>query len=88
MRESQQDLEREIFVCKVIIGQLEQCLGIFLKNKSKNKYNIKSTLKDMQIMKKELNRLEAVKDAEMGAGKGAAIDHDELSKRSSKTVSQ
>lgn len=88
MKESQQELEKEIFVCEVIIGQLEQCLGIFLKDKSKNRYNIKSTLKDLQIMKKELNRLSAAKDAVMGAGKGAAMDHDELSKRSSKTVSQ
>lgn len=91
MKESQQ-LEKEIFVCEVIIKQLEKCLGIFLNSKNKNKQHIKSTIKDMQIMKAELRRLngikDAAKDAVMGAGKGAAMDHDELSKRSSKTVSQ
>jgi transcriptional regulator of heat shock response len=86
MKESQ-DLEREIKACEYILKQLNECLAIFTQAKS-SKHRVKDTLKDIELVKAELKRLIAAKEAEREAGKGAAIDHEGIPKRSSKAVSQ
>ena len=51
------NLKREIFVVEKIISQLHECLAIYHK---KNYYaDYTATLKDIQICKKELKRLNA-----------------------------
>ena len=73
-------LEREIQVVEAIIAQLNECLGIFIKENYHK--DIKRTLKDIQICKAELKKLIAAKEAEK-----EAENHDDT-KRSGKAFSQ
>jgi hypothetical protein len=82
-----QRLEKEILACEAILKQLDECLKIFLADKRNSRQHVKNTLKDIVIVKAELKRLIAAKEAEMEAGKGAAIDHDDGTERSSEAVS-
>jgi hypothetical protein len=89
MKASQQveKLEREILICKKILGQLQECLVIY--HYAKEHVHFRATMKDISIVKAELKKLHiAAKEAEMEAEKGAAINHDDDTKRSSQAVSQ
>ena len=54
-------VEREIEVVENIIRILNECLSISLKNKRKEE--AKSTIKDIHMCKKELQRLKEQKEA-------------------------
>ena len=82
MKES--EIEKEIFICDMILHQLNECLGVFKKSESSN-FRVKEILKDIQIIKAEKNRLMILKEDVKGA---AAKNDGVLSKRSRKNVSQ
>lgn len=71
-------IDREIEVVRTIIAQLNQCLGIYIKENYHR--DIKNTIKDIQICKNELKKLIAAKEAEKEA------EHEDA-KRSGKTFS-
>lgn len=61
------NIEKEIKALENIIELLNRCLRIHLK--SKNKIYITTTLRDIQVCKRELKKLEAARQVEMQAEK-------------------
>jgi|tagenome__1003787_1003787.scaffolds.fasta_scaffold20964066_3 hypothetical protein len=61
------DLEKEIKAVENILELLNKCLRIHFKHRQF--YNAKATLKDIQICKKELKKLQAAKQVETRASK-------------------
>lgn len=66
--------KNEILACEAMILQLRKCLVIYYKNHCFEEY--RATLQDIQILKKELKRLNVAIgcEAKKGAAKNATVE--------------
>lgn len=72
MKAAERNVEREIEVVENIMRLLNECLTISLKNKRREE--AKNTMKDIHLVKKELNKLKAEREAALVAVKEPAGD--------------